>query len=503
MNYSEHSLSFVFFLSSMRVELKNIHKYFGPVHANDGVTLTVEPGTLHGLLGENGAGKSTLMKVLSGFLSPDRGEILIDGKVVRFHSPAEAVALGVGMLHQDPLDFPALRVIDNFILGSPRGFLFDRKHHQARLAELANRFGFSLNPEARVFDLSIGERQQLEIVRLLALGVSVLILDEPTTAISAQQRENLFDALHQLTEEGKSVIFVSHKLDEVKSLCGKVTVLAQGKVTGEAAADCPTEELVKMMFGQALTVGKRCEVNLGEPILELQNLTLSDWRLEVKGLSLKVRAGEVVGLAGLEGSGQQMVLRGCAGLLKPSAGHLRIANQDMTGRPYQDFIEAGVGYMPAGRLEEGLIAGMTLAEHMTLIEKVPSFFIDWNRAGEKASQRIREFNIKGQPTTLVEGLSGGNQQRTLLSLLPSQPKLLLMEHPTRGLDIESAEYIWRLLQARTREGTAILFISSDPEELLDRSDRILIFFGGKVKVMDACGASLFQLGESIGGKGFE
>ncbi|MBM4348754.1 MAG: ATP-binding cassette domain-containing protein [Deltaproteobacteria bacterium] len=486
----------------MKVELKNIHKHFGPIPANDGVTLTVEPGTLHGLLGENGAGKSTLMKVLSGFLSPDRGEILLDGKTVRFHSPAEAVALGVGMLHQDPLDFPALRVIDNFLLGSPREFLLDRKHHKDRLNELADRFGFKLDPEARVSDLSIGERQQLEIIRLLALGVSVLILDEPTTAISAQQRENLFNALNRLTGEGKTILFVSHKLDEVKGLCGKVTVLAHGKVAGEAAADCPTEELVKMMFGQAFTIGKRCEVTLGEPIFELQDITLSDWRLEVKGLSLKVREGEVVGLTGLEGSGQQMVLRGCAGLLKPSVGRIWIDHQDLTGRPYQDFIEAGVGYMPAGRLEEGLIAGMTLAEHMALIETNPAFFIDWNRAGEKASQRIREFNIKGQPTTLVEGLSGGNQQRTLLSLLPPQPKLLLMEHPTRGLDMESVEYIWRLLQARTREGTAILFISSDPEELLDRSDRILIFFGGKVKVMDACGASLFQLGESIGGKGF-
>jgi simple sugar transport system ATP-binding protein len=407
------------------------------------------------------------------------------------------------MLHQDPLDFPALRVIDNFLLGSPLGFLLDRKRHHNRLTDLADRFDFRLDPEAWVSDLSIGERQQLEIIRLLALGVSVLILDEPTTAISAQQRESLFDALYQLTEGGKSVIFVSHKLDEVKSLCSKVTVLAHGKVTGEAATNCPTEELVKMMFGQALTVGKRCEVNLGEPILELQNLTLSDWRLEVKDLSLKARAGEVVGLAGLEGSGQQLVLRGCVGLLRPSTGRIRIAHKDMTGRPYQDFVEAGVGYMPAGRLEEGLIAGMTLAEHMALTERNPPFFIDWAMTEEKTSQRIEAFNIKGQPTTLVEGLSGGNQQRALLSLLPPQSKLLLMEHPTRGLDMESTEYIWRLLQARTQQGTAILFISSDPEELLDRSDRILIFFGGKVRMMDACGTSLFLLGELIGGKGFE
>jgi len=487
----------------MKVELRNIHKHFGSIHANDGVTFTVEPGALHGLLGENGAGKSTLMKVLSGFLSPDRGEILLDGRVLRFDSPAEAVALGVGMLHQDPLDFPALRVIDNFILGSPREFLLNQKHHQGRLKELAERFGFRLDPEARVSDLSIGERQQLEIVRLLAQGISVLILDEPTTAISAQQREKLFDALRQLAGEGKTVIFVSHKLDEVKSLCSKVTVLAHGRVTGETATDLPTEELVKMMFGQVLTVGKRCEVTLGEPILKLEGITLNDWRLEVKNLCLQVRQGEVIGLAGLEGSGQQLVLRGCAGLLRPSAGHIRIANRDMTGKSYPDFIKAGVNYMPAGRLEEGLIAGMTLIEHMALIEKEPPFFVDWDGAGEKAIQRIREFNIKGEPTAFVEGLSGGNQQRTLLSLLPSQPRLLLMEHPTRGLDMESAEFIWRLLQARTQQGAAILFISSDLEELLDRSDRILIFFEGKARMLDAGGASLFDLGESIGGRGLE
>jgi simple sugar transport system ATP-binding protein len=443
------------------------------------------------------------MKVLSGFLSPDAGEILLDSRVVRFDSPAEAVALGVGMLHQDPLDFPALRIIDNFLLGASEEFLLDRKHHESRLNELTERFGFRLDPEARVSDLSIGERQQLEIVRLLAQGISVLILDEPTTAISAQQRERLFDTLYQLAGEGKTVIFVSHKLDEVKSLCSKVTVLAHGRVTGEAATDLPTEELVKMMFGQALAFGKRCEMRFGENILELQGLTLGDWRLEVKDLSLQVRQGEVIGLAGLEGSGQQLVLRGCAGLLRPTGGHIQLAHQNMTGKSYAAFIEAGVSYMPAGRLDEGLIAGMTLAEHIALIEKHPPFLIDWNRTEKKAYGRIQEFNIRGEPTTFVEGLSGGNQQRTLLSLLPSQPKLLLMEHPTRGLDMESTEYIWRLLQARTQQGAAILFISSDPEELLDRSDRILVFFNGKVRMMGTCDTSLFHLGELIGGKGFE
>jgi ABC-type uncharacterized transport system ATPase subunit len=487
----------------MKVELRDIQKYFGTIRANDGVTLSIEPGTLHGLLGENGAGKSTLMKVLSGFLSPDRGEILLDGKPVLFHSPAESVALGVGMLHQDPLDFPALRVIDNFLLGSPEGWWLDRHRNRSRLIELASQFDFKLDPDAFVSDLSIGERQQLEIIRLLGLGVSVLILDEPTTAISAQQKEKLFETLHQLTGQGKTVIFVSHKLEEVRSLCSKVTVMAHGKVTGDAIMPCPTEELVQMMFGRTLTVGRRCAVAFGKPFLELENITVSDWRLEVKGLSLEVRSGEVIGLAGLEGSGQHLVLKVCAGLLRPSAGHIRIAARDMTGRPYRSFLKAGVAYMPAGRLEEGLIAGMTLTEHAALVNQYPSFFVDWTLATGIATQRIEAYNIKGRPDTLVEELSGGNQQRALLALLPSEPKLLLMEHPTRGLDLESTEYIWRLLLSRTQRGTAILFISSDLDELLDRSDRILIFFGGKVRILETCEANTLQLGESIGGRGFE
>jgi simple sugar transport system ATP-binding protein len=485
----------------MKVELKDIHKNFGPIRANDGVTLSIESGTLYGLLGENGAGKSTLMKVLSGFLTPDRGEILFDGKPLRFNSPEEAVAMGVGMLHQDPLDFPTLRVIDNFLLSSTGSWLLDR--NRRRLIELTSQFGFKLDPNASVSDLSIGERQQLEITRLLGLGVNVLILDEPTTAISAQQREKLFQALRQLTEQGKTVIFVSHKLEEVKSLCSKVAVLAHGKVTGEVRMPCPTEDLVQMMFGQKITVGKRSAVKFGNPVLELENLTISDWRLEVKGLSLRVREGEVIGLAGLEGSGQYLVLRTCAGLLKPSSGRIRIFDQDMTGRAYRDFFKAGIAYMPAGRLEEGLMAGMTLKEHIALVEKNTPFFVDWTIATEETSQRIQEYNIKGKPETPVEELSGGNQQRTLLALLPRNPKLLLMEHPTRGLDMESTEYIWKLLSERTQRATAILFTSSDLDELLDRSDRIMIFFGGKVRITESYNTNALQLGESIGGKGFE
>jgi simple sugar transport system ATP-binding protein len=487
----------------MKVELKDIYKYFGPVRANDGVTLCVESGSLHGLLGENGAGKSTLMKVLSGFLSPDKGKIFIDGMPMSFTSPVQAMVLGIGMLHQDPLDFPALSVIDNFLLGETGRFRVDRHRTCRILLELGVQFDFKFDPDVLVSHLSIGERQQLEIVRLIWRGVNLLILDEPTTAISAQQKDKLFAALRKLAKQGKTILFVSHKLEEVKELCHRVTVLAHGKVTGECEMPCPTDKLVEMMFGQAIHVGKPSTVPLGKTVLELNNLTLNDWRLEVKDFSLEVRSGEIIGLAGLEGSGQQLVLKACAGLIRPKSGHIRIDHQDMTGRSYRSYLEAGATYMTAGRLEEGLIAGMTLTEHHALIENYPSFWVNWTLAEEMAVQRIQEFNIKGQPITLVEELSGGNQQRTLLSLLPPQSKILLMEHPTRGLDLESTEFIWELLLNRARQGTAILFTSSELDELLDRSHRVLVFFSGRIKVLETNQINGIQLGESIGGKGFE
>ena len=486
----------------MKVELRDIHKHFGPVRANDGVSLTIEPGTIHGLLGENGAGKSTLMKILSGFFSADSGQILLDERLTQITSPARAIRLGVGMLHQDPLDFPALSVLDNFVLGSPGPLLLNRRRARRELVELAAQFDFHLDPDARLSSLTIGERQQLEIVRLLWLGVQVLILDEPTTAISAQQREKLFCALRSLAEQGKAVIFVSHKLEEVEEICGRVTVLARGQVTGEEDMPCPPDRLVRLMFGRMVSLSKRPAGQLGEPVLRLDRLTVRDWRLEVRDLSLEVRRGEVVGLAGLEGSGQRLVLQACAGMRRPIAGHVFLGGREMTRRPYRQFLDTGVAYMPAGRLEEGLFAGMTLMEHVALAERRPEFLVDWQVCGDRADRCIQAYNIKGWPDTLVEELSGGNQQRTLLGLLPDQLALLLMEHPTRGLDIESIEYIWSLLQRRTEEGTAILFASSDLDELLDRSDRLLVFFGGQVRVLDTRQTSAEQLGELIGGRGF-
>ena len=405
------------------------------------------------------------------------------------------------MLHQDPLVFLPFKVIDNFLLGSPGTVRLDQVTARRELKRLCDQFGFSLDPDTPTRSLTVGERQQLEIVRLLWLGARVLILDEPTTGISAPQRVKLFETLRTLAQQGMSVIFVSHKLEEVEELCGKVTVMRRGQVVGEATMPCPTDQLVEMMFGEVIVLGGRLSARQDQPMLRLDRLSLRDNLLSINDLSLTVNAGEVIGLAGLEGSGQRTVLRACAGLLQPSAGQVTIGGRDMTRRSYREFLSAGVHYLPAGRLEEGLVAGMTLTEHFVLTGSERRFFVDWAGAHQHAEELIKFYEIKGRPTSTAEALSGGNQQRLLLAMFPPKLKLLLMEHPTRGLDIESAVWVWVQLLARRGDGTAIIFASADLDELLEYSDRILVFFAGRVlQVLNAAEANADQLGHLIGGK---
>lgn len=485
----------------MGLELRDIKKFFGPVRANDGITLTVEAGELHGLLGENGAGKSTLMKVLSGFIEADSGDVALDGEAVPLESPRDAIEAGIGMLHQDPLVFLPFSVIDNFVLGSPGGVALDRGGAETALAELGERFGFSFDPDRPVRTLTVGERQQLEIVRLLWLGARVLILDEPTTGISATQRDQLFETLRTLAAEGMIVIFVSHKLEEIEQLCDKVTVMRLGKVVGKTDLPCPPEQLVEMMFGKVVVPSDRAAAALGGEALRLDGVTLSDRLLTTTDLSLTVATGEVIGLAGLEGSGQQLLLRALAGLHKPDTGVMSVDGIDMAGTGYRGHLDAGIHFLPAGRLEEGLVAGLTITEHFLLAGESIDFFVDWETAGDRAGARIEEFSIKGTPTSTAESLSGGNQQRLLLAMTPPGLRLLLMEHPTRGLDIESADWVWTRLLQRRAEGTAILFASADLDELLRYSDRIMVFFAGRVlRVLDAREADGEMLGHLIGGK---
>jgi len=478
------------------LELRDIRKSFGPVRANDGVSLTVEAGTLHGLLGENGAGKSTLMKVLSGFIGADSGEIVLDGRRLGLSSPRDGIEAGIGMLHQDPLVFLPFTVLDNFLLGA-RARL-DRRAGARALREMCERFGFALDPDAPARNLTVGERQQLEIARLLWLGARVLILDEPTTGISAIQRTKLFEVLRALADEGMIVIFVSHKLEEVEELCARVTVMRRGRAVGEAEMPCPTDRLVEMMFGRVLAEPEPTHTRPGEPVLELERVRLRDQGAE---LSLSVGRGEVVGLAGLEGSGQRTLLRACAGLLEAPSGRVRVEGRDLTGRPYRAFLAAGVHYLPAGRLEEGLVPGLTVAEHFLLAGDQDGFVIDRDGARRLARAKIADHSIVGTPESVAESLSGGNQQRLLLAMTPPEVRLLLMEHPTRGLDMGSADWVWARLLERRDAGTAIVFASADLDELLRYSDRILVFFAGEVlRVLDARRTTGEELGHLIGGK---
>lgn len=485
----------------MSLELRDIRKYFGPVKANDGINLTVEAGTLHGLLGENGAGKSTLMKVLSGFHAPDSGEIVLDGERIRPSSPQDAIGHGIGMLHQDPLVFLPLTVLDNFLLASPGGLNLDRGTARRELGELCERFGFNLDPSATARSLTVGERQQLEIARLLWLGARVLILDEPTTGISAPQRVKLFATLRTLAAEGMSVIFVSHKLEEVEELCGRVTVMRQGRVVGHAEMPVPPERLVEMMFGQPVRVEAAVPIALGQPVLEISGLSVRERLISLEAPDLTVQAGEVIGLAGLEGSGQNTLMRACAGLLKAGAGNIRLAGAEIGGLEYRHLLGRGLQYLPAGRLEEGLVQGLSITEHFVLADSETPFFVDWDDAGLHAAEAIKGHFIKGRPDSNAEELSGGNQQRLLLAMLKPGLRLLMMEHPTRGLDIESANWVWGQLLARREHGTAIVFASADLDELLRYSDRILVFFAGRVIAeVPARATNVEELGFLIGGK---
>jgi general nucleoside transport system ATP-binding protein len=486
----------------MRIELREIRKYFDKVKANDGISLTFEGGRIYGLLGENGAGKSTLMKILSGFQPPDTGEILIDGTPQRFSSPAEALRSGIGMVYQDPLDVPAFSVNDNYLLGRDSRLVLDYSRASRELRAVSEKYGFNVDLTATIENLSMGERQQLELSRLLIGGAQFLILDEPTTGISAEQKTLLFDSMRKLAkEEGKTLILVSHKLDEVQELCDHAFVLRRGKLIGETEIPCPNESLVEMMFGQIPTRSERLAYRAGSLALEISKLRIPTYRLTVQDINLTINKGDVLGLAGLEGSGQRLLLQALAGLLHADMGKIVLNGEDITHWSYHKRMNAGIGYIASGRLEEGLVGGLTLTEHVLLSQPEKRFFINWKEAQSDTQARIERYQIVGQNETLAGELSGGNQQRLLFALLRDPLCLLLLEHPTRGLDLRSADYIWELLYERRQAGTVIIFMSSDLDEIIDRSDRIAVFSGGVMsRILEAGKTTVDEIGHLIGGQ---
>lgn len=485
----------------MEITLQDVHKHYKSVRANDGINLEIHEGSIHGILGENGAGKSTLMKILSGYVPITSGSILLNKAPVEYEGPGQATRYGIGMLYQDPFDFPQLSVIENFMIGEGRGVSKRETFHRRQLEELSDNLGFHLDPDTPVRFLTVGERHQLELVRLMSLGVEVLILDEPTTGISNLQKRVLFKALRKLADQKKTVLLVSHKLEEVEALCDRLTVLRLGKVVGEMEAPFDTTKLLKWMFGTLPPPPPCADTEPGQVTLALEAASCQGGQAGLQACNVQIRRGEVVGLAGLEGSGQGDFLRLAAGLNKPERGSIRILQKKMTGRDYHAFKKCGVTFLPAARLEEGLIPGLSITEHFALKQR-KGLLVHWIGARKRALEGIEQFRIKGSPSIKVESLSGGNQQRLLLALMPTDPLLLLLEHPTRGLDMESVHSVWQHLMSYAASGTSIVFSSTELDEILQVADRVLIFFNGAVvKDVQTCDTSLDELGQAIAGKG--
>lgn len=486
----------------MRIDLKDISKIYGKVKANNGITFSIQEGSIHGLLGENGAGKSTLMKILSGYIRKSGGTIIVDGKDADFLKPADAAAMGIGMLYQDPMDFPQLTVLENFILGQDHGFFLSVSKKKIHFSEICRNLGFDIDPSKQLRLLTVGERQQLEMVRLISSGARTIILDEPTTGISNEQKAVLFDALKKLAGQGNSIVIVSHKLEDVEMLCDRVTVLREGRISGEMEAPFDTSGILAMMFEALPSLPPKPAVNSTKEILSVTDIHASGGRTGLKGCTMTINSGEIIGLAGLEGSGQELFLRAVSGVKKVLKGKITIEGKNLTGKRVSKFKDAGVSFLPTNRLVESLIPGMSMEEHCVLNDGSNSLFIDINSANEAAQEKIRKFRIKGNPASLVESLSGGNQQRFMLSLLPDTPKLLLLENPTRGLDVESANWVWSILTeyAQTND-TAIAFSSPEIDEIMSISSRVMVFFDGKI-IMDVQtdGASSQEIGKAIAGK---
>jgi len=476
----------------LAIELRGIDKTFYGVHANKDVDFRLRAGEVHALLGENGAGKSTLCSVLAGLYRPDSGEMLVDGEPTVFRTPKEALAAGVGMVYQHFRLVPNLTVAENLALGHPDlGQRLDQKELHNTATELGERYGLPVDPSARVWQLSVGQQQRVEILKLLYRDVKVLILDEPTAVLTPQEAEQLFKTMRQMAAEGRSVIFVTHKLHEVKQVSDRVTVLRGGKnVGGVDTADAEPADLARMMVGRDLELPTREEAEgFGEPILTVSDLMVDDDRGlgAVRGVSLEIRSGEVVGIAGVSGNGQRELAYGLAGLRTPTGGKVVLEGEDVTELDVLSHIKRGVAYVPQNRLGMGLAPGLTTEDNLALkayrrapyskgVRLVASSF------KEKGAELIERYDVRGvQPGLPIRLLSGGNLQKTLVGReVETEPKVLILRSPTRGLDVGATEAVRNIVLAERKRGAGVLLISEDLDELLALSDRLLVVYEGQI-----------------------
>jgi ABC-type uncharacterized transport system ATPase subunit len=476
------------------LELRGITKRFPGVLANDHVDFDLRKGEVHALLGENGAGKSTLMNILYGLYSPDDGEILLTGKPTEIGSPHAAIAAGIGMVHQHFMLIPVMTVAENIVLASePKrsGVLLDTTAAERRVRDLAERFKFHIDPHARVQDITVGQQQRVEILKALYRNADILILDEPTAVLTPQEAVELFQILEELVAQGMSVIFISHKLNEVLEIADRVTVLRRGKKVDTIQREGATEaSLARMMVGRdvLLRVDKR-PAKPGETLLRVDDLHVVDDRgLEaVRGVSLDVHGGEIVAIAGVDGNGQTELIDALTGLRKPASGTIVVGGRDVTRASAHEFLDEGVGHIPEDRHRRGLVLEFSLAENLVLHDyaKQPYArrgFLNPKRVFDSARGLLQEFDVRGgTATTPASALSGGNQQKVVIAReVHRDPRVLIAAQPTRGLDVGAIEFVHRRLVEQRDAGKAVLLISLELEEVLSLADRILVIYEGAI-----------------------
>jgi len=499
---------------ALQLELRGITKRFGSLVANDSIDLTVESGEIHALLGENGAGKSTLMNVLYGLLQPDEGQVLLDGKLVVFHNPREALAAGIGMVHQHFMLVPVFTVAENVMLGVERTTvlgLLNRRRARKDVLELSGQYGLAIDPDALVEDLPVGIQQRVEIVKALHREANVVILDEPTAVLTPGETNELFRIMRDLQASGKSVIFISHKLKEVQEIADRITVIRRGKVVGSPPPTATDEELASLMVGRAveLKVHKE-EARPREVTLEVEGLRVENTsgRAVVDGVSFEVRSGEIVGIAGVQGNGQTELCEAIMGLLPVAAGSIQVAGKDLTGARTRVVLESGVSYIPEDRQEDGIVERFSLADNLVLdvYNREPyasgiSLHLDAIR--ESAAKHMDEYDIRATSIDMTVGtLSGGNQQKVIVAReLGREVRLLVANQPTRGLDVGSIEFVHHRIVAARDQGSAVLICSTELDEIYALADRIIVMYEGRIAGIRPPTVSIEEIGLLMAGAG--